>query len=59
MDEYAFRQAHSLVNRDVTDGMATSSFVFVINRERYFVFMTATAENSVSHKCVVTKGSKL
>jgi hypothetical protein len=32
--------------------------LFVINRERYFVLMTATAENSVSHKYVDTKRSK-
>jgi hypothetical protein len=30
----------------------------LINRDRYFVFMTVTAENPVSHKFVVQEGSK-
>jgi hypothetical protein len=37
--------------------MATRGSFSIINYGRYFVFMTATAENSVSYKHVVTEGS--
>jgi hypothetical protein len=40
------------------DEVATHSYLYVIIRYQYFVFITATAENPVSHKCVVTEGSK-
>jgi hypothetical protein len=32
------------------------SYLSVTNRDQYFVIMTATAENPVSQKYVVTKG---
>jgi hypothetical protein len=38
--------------------MVTRSSFSVINRYRYFVFTTATEENPVLHKHVVTNGSK-
>jgi hypothetical protein len=40
------------------DEIATCSSFHIINHDRYFGFVAVTAENPVSHKCVVTKGSK-
>jgi hypothetical protein len=57
MGEVAFRPTFYQINRGVIDEMAPRYFS-IINRDRYFVFMTATSENPVSHTCVVTKGRK-
>jgi hypothetical protein len=38
--------------------MSTRCSFSISNLDRYFVFITATAENPVSHKYVVTKGSE-
>jgi hypothetical protein len=46
-----------LPNRGGIGKMATRRSFSVNSRNRYFVFI-ATAENPVSHKSVVTKGSK-
>jgi len=50
--------AHSLPNRDVIDEITTRSAFSVFKRDRHVVFVTATAENPVSLKCVITEGSK-
>jgi hypothetical protein len=39
--------------------MATCGSFSVINRNRRFPFMTARAENPVSHNYVITEGSKI
>jgi hypothetical protein len=38
--------------------MATRRPLSITNRYRHFVFITATAENSASHKYIIIKGSK-
>jgi hypothetical protein len=48
MDELAFRRTVSLMKWQL-------AIPFVVNSDRYFVFMTATAQNSVSHSYVVAK----
>jgi hypothetical protein len=55
-DELTF--GASLPNRGVTDEMATRSYFSIMNRDRYFDFMAATAENPVPLKYIITKGSK-
>jgi hypothetical protein len=42
----------------VIDELAISNSFSIINRDRHFVFMTATAESPVSYNYVVTKGIK-
>jgi len=44
-----------MLHRGAIDKMAPLSSLSIINRYRYFVFMTATAENPFSQKYVVTK----
>jgi hypothetical protein len=39
--------------------IAVLSSVSITKRDRYFVFKTATEENLVSHKYVVTNGNKI
>jgi len=51
MGEVAFRPTFYQINRGVIDEMAPRYFS-IINRDRYFVFTAATAENKV------TNGSK-
>jgi len=46
MDEFCF-SVHILPNRGATVEMATRSSFSVINSDRCFVFMAATAENPV------------
>lgn len=43
-------------SRGDVDEMLNHSYFSIINSDRHFVFMTATAENSLSLKYVVTKG---
>jgi len=50
--------AHSLPNHSVTDKMAAHTSFSVINCYQCFLSMTATAENPVLHKHVVTKGNR-
>jgi len=50
--------AHSLPNRGVINETTIRTSFSIINCQRYFDFMTATAENPVSHEYFVTKGSK-
>jgi hypothetical protein len=38
--------------------MAIHGSFSVMKRERYFVFTRARAENPISHKYILTKGSK-
>jgi hypothetical protein len=47
-----------LPNCGVSDEMATHSSFPIINHDQYFVFMAATAENTILHKCVATEGCK-
>jgi len=48
---------NDLPNHGVTDEMSTRISFSVTNRLQCFVIMKPAAENSVSHKYVVTKGS--
>jgi len=57
VDGWACFSAQSLPCRGVIDEMSARSFFSVISRYRHFVFVTATAENPISHKYVSAKGS--
>jgi hypothetical protein len=43
----------------VDDEIATYSSISIIDSDQYFVFMSETAENPISHKYIVTKGSTI
>jgi hypothetical protein len=57
MDELVLRRAVHQTAVSLMKLKLAVRFSFV-SRYRYFVFMTATAENPVSHKYVVIKLSK-
>jgi hypothetical protein len=55
MDELAFRRTVLKIAASLMKWQFVVSFFIIINRDGHFVFMTATAENPISHKYVVTK----
>lgn len=55
MDELLL-SAHGVPNPDIADEMATHTFFSLMNCNRYFVSMTATAENPVSYEYIVGNG---
>jgi hypothetical protein len=64
MDELVFQHSYltALIQHSncgiIVDIAVLSSFL-ITKRDRYFVFKTATTENPVSHKYVVTNGKKI